>query len=101
MMKTNIGLNWMAHFEEFDEQPFAAASIGQVHKAVLKSKERVVVKVQYPGVRESIHSDIENLSGIMKIPGLFPKGLFIENVIRSTKEELLQECDYESERVFH
>ena len=52
---------WRDKFGEFDDEPFAAASIGQVHKARTHEGEDVVVKIQYPGVADSINSDIDNL----------------------------------------
>lgn len=55
------GPDWMSKFEEFDMRPFASASIGQVHKAKTKTGMDVAVKIQYPGVADSIESDMENL----------------------------------------
>jgi len=76
----------------------AAASIGQVHRATLKSDGReVVVKVQYPGVAESIESDLANLNLLVKATGLAPPGLFIDEIIRVGRKEILLECDYERE----
>lgn len=89
------GANYMDKFEFFDKQPFAAASIGQVHLAQIKgSNEKVAVKIQYPGVAQSIQSDIDNLMSILNIANLLPKGMYIENVITVMKRELLDECDY-------
>lgn len=59
-MRANLGDDWESMFESFEREPFAAASIGQVHKAVYKGQQ-VAVKVQYPGVRDSIDSDIYNI----------------------------------------
>lgn len=85
----------MDKFEFFDEKPFAAASIGQVHLAQLKgASEKVAVKIQYPGVAQSIQSDIDNLMSIMNVAQLLPKGMYADNVIRVLKVELLDECDY-------
>ena len=57
-------------FSEFEETPFAAASIGQVHKAVLPSGQRVVVKVQYPNVDENCDSDLKQMRMALKIAGV-------------------------------
>lgn len=85
----------MDKFEFFDEKPFAAASIGQVHLAQVKgTQDKVAVKIQYPGVAESIQSDIDNLMGILNVAQLLPKGMYADNVIRVLKVELLDECDY-------
>ncbi len=74
--------------------PFASASIGQVHKAALLNGDEIAVKIQYHQVRQSINSDIQNLKLLMKLPGLFPKGMYVERILTKTKEELMQECDY-------
>ncbi|OQR94276.1 hypothetical protein ACHHYP_01548 [Achlya hypogyna] len=99
------GDDWRSKFESFDETPVAAASIGQVHQAVLLSGERVAVKIQYPGVAESIASDLLNLKRLVTYMNIFPKGLYIDEIIRVGQEELTVECDYENEaanqRRFH
>ena len=61
VLKRDWGENYMDKFESFEKTPFAAASIGQVHLAKLKTGEVVAVKIQYPGVSKSIQSDIDNL----------------------------------------
>ncbi|OQR95554.1 hypothetical protein THRCLA_07766 [Thraustotheca clavata] len=91
------GDDWRSQFEEFDENPVAAASIGQVHRATLKSGEVVAVKIQYPGVAESIASDLLNLKRLVTYMNIFPKGLYIDEIIRVGQEELTVECDYENE----
>ena len=99
-LSEQFGVNWRDKFESFDESPFAAASIGQVHRARIYENGElvdVVVKVQYPGVARSIESDLRNLSMLITWTGLAPKGLFIENVIRVGTEELKVECDYTQE----
>lgn len=94
-MKSNWGDNYMDKFELFDERPFAAASIGQVHLGQLKgSQDKVAIKIQYPGVAQSIQSDIDNLMGILNVAQLLPKGMYADNVVRVLKVELLDECDY-------
>ena len=100
-MESQLGINWRAKFDEFDESPFAAASIGQVHRAKLTINsiaKDVVVKVQYPGVANSIESDLKNLTMLVKITGLAPKGLFIDNVVRVGRDELKVECNYLREK---
>lgn len=89
------GPNYKDKFEFFDEKPFAAASIGQVHLAQLKnSDQKLAVKIQYPGVAESIQSDIDNLMTVLNVAQLLPKGMYIENVIASVRGELMNECNY-------
>ena len=100
------GGDWRERIE-LEERPFAAASIGQVHRGTLLSPPplsssivtKVAVKVQYPGVANSIESDLSNLSMIISATGLAPPGLFLENVIRVGREELKVECDYRREVV--
>ncbi|KAB0629142.1 AarF/ABC1/UbiB kinase family protein [Acinetobacter gandensis] len=96
-------------FKSFDEQPFAAASIGQVHKAVLPNGQQVVVKVQYPGVEEACESDLKQvrlalrLMGVLKIDRKLQEKLFQE-----IQDSLDNELNYEIEaqnldvaRAFH
>jgi aarF domain-containing kinase len=68
-----------------------------VHRAVLHDGTHVAVKVQYPGVAESIDSDINNLLSLLNMTGLVPKGLYVERVLEVAKKELTWECDYERE----
>lgn len=55
-------------------QPFAAASIGQVHVGQAKSGQNIAVKIQYPGVAQGIESDINNLMGVLKVANVLPQG---------------------------
>lgn len=94
VMLNELGPDWRNYMQTFDERPFAAASIGQVHRATLKNGTMVAVKVQYPGVAESIESDIDNLVGMLKVWDVFPHGFFIDNVVKVAKRELTWEIDY-------
>lgn len=94
----NLGNEWRDLFTEFDEKPIAAASIGQVHRAVLNSNGlRVAVKIQYPGVADSINSDLDNLTLLLTASRLLPKGLYLNKTIENARTELAWECDYERE----
>ncbi|PHH55889.1 Protein ABC1 -like protein, mitochondrial [Ceratocystis fimbriata CBS 114723] len=93
----NLGSEWRELFTEFDEKPIAAASIGQVHKAILKDGSKVAVKIQFPGVAESINSDLDNLSMLLTATKLLPKGLYLDKTIANARLELGWECDYERE----
>lgn len=73
VMIEEFGTGWRDKFLEFNEQPFAAASIGQVHRGVLKDGRVVAIKVQYPGVAKGIESDINNLMGILKVAKIVPE----------------------------
>ena len=95
VLRDNLGTEWQDLFSTFDEVPIAAASIGQVHRAVLRSTgEEVAVKVQYPGVRDSIDSDLNNLSVLLTASRLLPRGLYLEKTIDNARVELAWECDY-------
>src|SRR5690606_11367222 len=88
-----LGENWRDGFLEFDMQPMAAASIGQVHRGILKDGREVAVKIQYPGVANSIDSDIKNLKRIVDYTNLIPKGAFINDTMNQARKELQMECD--------
>ncbi|XP_011869571.1 PREDICTED: aarF domain-containing protein kinase 4 isoform X2 [Vollenhovia emeryi] len=94
VLANELGHNWRDKFAHFEEKPFAAASIGQVHHGTLLNKQDVAIKIQYPGVAMGIQSDIENLVGIMKVWNMFPEGMFIDNVVEVAKRELAWEVDY-------
>jgi aarF domain-containing kinase len=97
VLVANLGPEWRELFSEFEEKPIAAASIGQVHKAVLKSGKRVAVKIQFPGVADSINSDLDNLSILLTATKLLPRGLYLNKTIDNARLELGWECDYERE----
>lgn len=95
VLASNLGPDWRELFDTFDEKPLAAASIGQVHRATLKSTgARVAVNVQYPGVADSIDSDLNNLAILLTASRLLPKGLFLDKTIANARTELAWECDY-------
>lgn len=95
VLSSNLGNDWRSIFSTFDEVPFAAASIGQVHSATLAStNQRVAVKIQYPGVASSIDSDLSNLAILLTASRLLPKGLFLDKTIANARTELAWECDY-------
>ncbi|KAF7957222.1 hypothetical protein EAE96_002811 [Botrytis aclada] len=95
VLVANLGTEWRDLFGEFEEVPLAAASIGQVHRATLKSTgAKVAVKIQYPGVADSIDSDLNNLAILLTASRLLPKGLFLDKTIANARTELGWECDY-------
>ena len=93
-MVAELGPDWRANFLKFEEKPFSAASIGQVHRATTLAGADVVVKVQYPGVAESISSDLGYLRSLLTASSFLPKGLFLDNTIKVATSELNWECDY-------
>jgi len=84
-------------FRKFEKRPFAAASIGQVHRAVTRDGHEVAVKVQYPGVREAIEHDLANVGLIIGMAGLASRGLEPGPIIRDLKEGIREELDYQRE----
>ena len=106
-MEASFGHSWLDNFESFDRIPFAAASIGQVHNAILAASvsptgkpEPVAVKIQFPNVANSIESDLGYVKMLLTAGSLLPKGLFLDKTIQVMKSELHDECDYEREASF-
>lgn len=106
VLRDTLGDDWRSHFSEFDLRPFAAASIGQVHRAKLSPSSPLArttnltdlaVKVQFPGVRESIASDLGTLRWLLVASAALPRGLYLDNTLRVMGRELEDECDYERE----
>lgn len=93
-LSNDLGPNWRDKLESFEERPFAAASIGQVHLARMKDGREVAMKIQYPGVAQSINSDVNNLMTVLNMSNALPEGLFPEHLIDVMRRELALECDY-------
>uniref|UniRef100_A0A671XFK2 Atypical kinase COQ8A, mitochondrial n=1 Tax=Sparus aurata TaxID=8175 RepID=A0A671XFK2_SPAAU len=93
-LNSDLGPNWRDKLESFEERPFAAASIGQVHLARMKDGREVAMKIQYPGVAQSINSDVNNLMTVLSMSNALPEGLFPEHLIDVMRKELTLECDY-------
>lgn len=93
------GQGWQSGFAEFDYRPLAAASIGQVHRAVTRDGERLAIKVQYPGVRESIDSDVDNVATLLRVVRLLPDNFDLTPLLSEAKQQLHREADYWQEAV--
>jgi aarF domain-containing kinase len=78
VLESELGIGWQSQVTTFEPKPFAAASIGQVHLAMLPDGTDVAMKIQYPGVAKGIESDIDNLVGILKIWNVFPECKFLK-----------------------
>jgi aarF domain-containing kinase len=96
-MTGSFGSDWLSNFKSFDRIPFAAASIGQVHNAILaasvsptKKDERVAVKVQFPNISHSIESDLGYIKLLLTAGKLLPKGLFLDKTIQVSYVEFLR-----------
>ena len=97
ILKRNWGEDWLSPFAHFELRPFAAASIGQVHKATLANGTELAVKVQYPGIRNSIDSDIDNVATLLRVSQLIPKNVQFDRLLTEAKKQLHTEADYRIE----
>jgi predicted unusual protein kinase regulating ubiquinone biosynthesis (AarF/ABC1/UbiB family) len=85
-------------FASFDEEPIAAASIGQVYRATLGQDGReVAVKVQYPGVASAVRADMQNLDMIMRLLKRMTPGMDVKAITEEIRERIVEELDYELE----
>src|SRR4029079_157992 len=84
-------------FEDFETEAVAAASIGQVHRAVLPGGRRVAVKIQYPGMAQALAADMSNARLILRLAKALAPGLDAKEVADELKERVLEELDYEIE----
>ncbi|WP_394690803.1 ABC1 kinase family protein [Hoeflea sp.] len=93
-LKQQWGADWRSRFAQFSATPMAAASIGQVHRAKTLDGRELAIKIQYPGVRKSIDSDVDNVGTLLRLSGLLPKGLDIAPLLAAAKQQLHEEADY-------
>ena len=100
VLASEFGKEWRSLFQEFDTKPMAAASIGQVHRAVARDGRRLAMKVQFPGVARSIDSDVDNLGSLIQTARLVPAGFELAPLLEEVKRQLRQETDYLQERQF-
>lgn len=97
-LEKELGQPIEALFAQFEQSPFAAASIGQVHKAVLPTGEAVVVKVQYPDVDTSIDSDLKHVRLALKITGVLNMDKTLQDkIFAEIRDSLYDELDYSKE----
>lgn len=94
VLQESWGKGWEGRFERFSFTPLAAASIGQVHAAQGIDGQRLAIKVQYPGVRESISSDVDNVATLLRMSGLLPHGMDVAPLLQEAKLQLQNEADY-------
>ena len=93
VLRESYGDNFLDKFSYFSETPIAAASIGQVHKCHYGGKD-LILKIQYPKIRESIESDINNIRLLTKNIGVLPKSFDFEKLLEAGRMQLLNETDY-------
>ncbi|MFZ1924933.1 MAG: AarF/ABC1/UbiB kinase family protein [Solirubrobacteraceae bacterium] len=98
VIEDDLGAKIADVFAEFDQEPIAAASIGQVYRARLKDGGReVAVKVQYPGVAAAVRADMQNLGMIMRLLKRMTPSLDVKGVTEEIRERIGEELDYELE----
>ncbi|MFC0629051.1 ABC1 kinase family protein [Kribbella deserti] len=97
ILARELGSKWRDRFSEFDDIPAAAASIGQVHRGVLKDGREVAVKLQYPGAAEALRADLRQLGRVARTFGSWVPGLDIKPLITELQERIGEELDYDRE----
>ena len=99
-MTEAYGADWESLFGEFDRNPIAAASIGQVNRAVDHDGRELALKIQYPGVAKSIRSDVDNIATVLRMSGLLPADVDMAPLLEDAKAQLEDEADYLKEADF-
>ncbi|MBT8063765.1 MAG: AarF/ABC1/UbiB kinase family protein, partial [Gammaproteobacteria bacterium] len=94
VMGREYGKGWEDRFADFDFEPIAAASIGQVHRATTQDGRDLALKIQYPGVAKSIDSDVDNMAMFLRMANILPVELDVKGIIAEAKRQLRQEADY-------
>ena len=94
VLNAQWGKDWRSRFTRFDARPVAAASIGQVHRAITRDGRELAIKVQYPGVRESIDADVDNVATLLRLSNLLPASVDIAPLLAEAKRQLAEEADY-------
>ncbi|WP_041289494.1 ABC1 kinase family protein [Kribbella flavida] len=97
ILSRELGKRWRDRFTEFDDKPAAAASIGQVHRGVLKDGREVAVKLQYPGAAEALRADLRQLGRFARTFGTMVPGLDMKPLIAELQERIGEELDYDRE----
>ncbi|MBK5965500.1 ABC transporter [Thiocystis minor] len=97
VLESEYGAGWDKRFKRFDFTPIAAASIGQVHRAETRDGRQLALKIQFPGVRASIDSDIDNMIFFGKTFGMAPPGIDISPYLDAARRQLHREADYVAE----
>ena len=97
-MATELSLDWQKQFKQFDKEATRAASLGQVHKAVLNNNKTVACKLQYPDMQSAVSADLSQLKMIFSIYQSYNKAIKTDEVYKEITERLNEELDYEREK---
>lgn len=97
VLREQLGPDWRDAFESFDDRPAAAASIGQVHRAIWSDGRTVAVKVQYPGAGDALLSDLTQLGRVARLFSVLVPGLDIKPLVHELKQRVAEELDYSLE----
>lgn len=100
LLESDWGKDWSDQFSQFSFYPIAAASIGQVHEAHTQDGRHLALKIQYPGIRKTIDSDVDNLASLIKLSRLIPKTVNLKPILAEAKKQLHQEANYRQEAGF-
>jgi predicted unusual protein kinase regulating ubiquinone biosynthesis (AarF/ABC1/UbiB family) len=101
VVEEDLGEKLKDSFADFEPEPIASASIGQVHRATLHDGRTVAVKVQYPGIAEAIHADLQNLRLGLKLLAVIAPGIDTGEIAQEIRERITEELDYELEASNH
>src|SRR3954447_20340585 len=101
LLKDELGEKLSDVFSEFDHDAFAAASIGQVHKATTTEGKQVAVKIQYPGIAEAVETDLRNMQMVFPLVKRLAPGLDVKALATELRERIADELDYEVEAQNH
>jgi predicted unusual protein kinase regulating ubiquinone biosynthesis (AarF/ABC1/UbiB family) len=94
VMAEQLGTGWRSHFESFDEDAAAAASIGQVHRAVWHDGRVVAVKIQYPSAASALKADLDQLSRMAPLLGRLTPGVQVRPLVAELRDRVMEEVDY-------
>lgn len=93
-MRSGLGKDWRERFQTFNDTAAAAASIGQVHRAVWHDGREVAVKIQYPGAAAAIKADLKQLSRFSRFFGLMIPGIDMRSLLEELNDRVVEELDY-------
>ena len=100
VLSAGWGADFQRRFQRFETRPLAAASIGQVHRALMRDGRDLAIKVQYPGVRGAIDSDVRNVGTLLRLSGLIPRALDLAPLLAEAQRQLHEEADYQREGAY-